>query len=123
MSSKTDFVKAYKEVFPDVTLQQWESAWQEELQRQVAEREEKAAQRAAEAEEKAAQRAAEAEEKAAEREFELEKLRIVQQRGGNGKFFLCYMRSLGCFLCSSVAFFFRVMCALLFRLISLHSSS
>jgi hypothetical protein len=121
MSAKAAFILDLKKVVPNVDHDGIETAWKQELELRAAQRaaEEKAAQRAAE--EKAAQRAAE--EKAAEREFELEKLRIVQQRGGNGKFFLCYMRSLWLlpvFLC---CFLFSCHVCSALQLISLHPSS
>jgi hypothetical protein len=73
MSSKPAFVKEYKEAVPDATPQQWESAWQEERQRQAAEREEKRL--AAEREEKAAER----EEKRLAAEAEREEKRLAAE--------------------------------------------
>jgi len=90
MTSQPEFIKAFKEADPEASREDIDKAWKEEKQREdkrlAAEREDKRL--AAEREEK--RLAAEREEKRlaaeAEREHELAKLRIEQQRGGDGKF-------------------------------------
>ena len=81
MTSQPEFIKAFKEADPEASREDIDKAWKEEKQREdkrlAAEREDKRL--AAEREEK--RLAAEA-----EREHELAKLRIEQQRGGDGKF-------------------------------------
>jgi ribosomal protein L9 len=74
MTSQPEFIKAFKEADPEASREDIDKAWKEEKQREekrlAAEREEK-------------RLAAEA-----EREHELAKLRIAQQRGGDGKLFV-----------------------------------
>eukprot|EP00820_Chromera_velia_P011148 Cvel_22392.t1-p1 / transcript=Cvel_22392.t1 / gene=Cvel_22392 / organism=Chromera_velia_CCMP2878 / gene_product=hypothetical protein / transcript_product=hypothetical protein / location=Cvel_scaffold2196:640-1756(-) / protein_length=263 / sequence_SO=supercontig / SO=protein_coding / is_pseudo=false len=59
--NKVEFLKGYKEVYPDATKQDMEEAWKEEAQRQEAQRQEAEAQR----------------------QFELEKLRIQSENAAS----------------------------------------
>jgi hypothetical protein len=87
MTSQPEFIKAFKEADPEASREDIDKAWKEEKQREdkrlaaEAEREEKRL--AAEAEREEKRLAAEA-----EREHELAKLRIAQQRDGDGKLFV-----------------------------------
>jgi hypothetical protein len=79
MSAKAAFILDLKKAVPDVEHDGIETAWEQELEL-----------RAAEAEREDKRLAAEREDKrlAAEREHELAKMRIGQQRDGDGKFFV-----------------------------------